>query len=298
MNRYLQQSAAAADGNRIGSSPVPSLRFLHCYTNIQLTRDICSSLEMAVSGARGPRRHRRLSRDLVSRPGRRESDAPAVSAPALQTGTGTGCSVDHSVDWVRSGDRARCDPLAVMQHTLLIQIFRIRDDRSPEAPVSLSCPTCAPWSDVCCQVESGPRVLGCLVRANTRAVWNTGLMRALARLRYQVSVGVTMVTSNEDVMCRVSCVRGCWSSSPMIRGSRSSRRVNIAPCCSPQQPQTIAQLLNSLLAGNSNHRGEMGSHTSLLDCLLPSLKLNVGFLDLSIRQGPMFTFRSPGTAMV
>ena len=131
MNRYLQQSAAA-DGNRIGSSPVPSLRFLHCYTNIQLTGDICSSLEMAVSGAR-PRRRRRLSRELVSRPGRRESDAPpAVSAPALQTGTGTVCSVDHSVDWVRTGDRQRCDPLAVMQHTLLIQIFRIRSESVSE----------------------------------------------------------------------------------------------------------------------------------------------------------------------
>ena len=254
MNRYLQQSAAAADGNRIGSSPVPSLRFLHCYTNIQLTGDICSSLEMAVSGARGPRRHRRLSRDLVSRPGRRESDAPAVSAPALQAGTGTGCSVDHSVDhsvdWVRTGDRSRCDPLAVMQHTLLIQIFRIRDDSSPEAPVSLSCPTCAPWSEVCCQVESGPRMLGCLVRANTRAVWNTGLMRALARLRYQVSVGVTMmVTSNDDVMCRVSCVLGCWSSSPMIRGSRSSRRVNIAPCWIPATTTNYRSIIEFTVSG-------------------------------------------------
>ena len=74
---------------------------------------------MAVSGAR-PRRHRRLSRELVSRPGRHESDAPAVTAPALQTGTGTGCSRE----WVSTGERARCDPLAVMQHTLLIQIFR------------------------------------------------------------------------------------------------------------------------------------------------------------------------------
>ena len=76
---------------------------------------------MAVSGAR-PRRHRRLSRELVSRPDRRESDAPVVTAPALQTGTGTGCSRD----WVSTGERARCDPLAVMQHTLLIQIFRLR----------------------------------------------------------------------------------------------------------------------------------------------------------------------------
>ena len=40
VNRYLQQSAAV-NGNRSGSSPVPSLRFLHCYTNIKLTRDIC-----------------------------------------------------------------------------------------------------------------------------------------------------------------------------------------------------------------------------------------------------------------
>ena len=30
-------------------------------------------------------------------------------------------------------------------------------------------------------------MLGSLVTANTRAVWNTGLLRVLTRLRYQVS---------------------------------------------------------------------------------------------------------------
>ena len=107
-----------------------------------------------------------------------------------------------------------------------------RDESSPDAPGSLSCPTCAQWSDVCCQVESGPRVLGGLVRANTRAVWNTGLLRALARLRYQVSAGSSSGSGSVTRMscCRASCVRGCWCCSPMIRGSRSSRRVNIAPC--------------------------------------------------------------------
>ena len=90
---------------------------------------------MAVSGAR-PRRHRRLSRELVSRPGRHESDAPAVTAPALQTGTGTGCSRD----WVSTGERARCDPLAVMQHTLLIQIFRLR--------WVMVMPSCNPIADI------------------------------------------------------------------------------------------------------------------------------------------------------
>ena len=66
---------------------------------------------MAVSGSK--LRRRRLSRELVTRPDRRESDAPALQ-------TGTGCSVD----WARAEERPRCDPLAVMQHTLLIQIFR------------------------------------------------------------------------------------------------------------------------------------------------------------------------------
>ena len=122
-----------------------------------------------------------------------------------------------------------------------------RADVPAEAPPGLCCPTCAQWSPVCCQVERGALVLASLVTANTRAVWNTGLLRALGRLRYQVSVTIIRGhrANNADLDIRVSCVRGCWCCSPMIRGSRSSRRVNIAPCSSPQQPQTIAQLLNS-----------------------------------------------------
>ena len=136
-----------------------------------------------------------------------------------------------------------------------------RADDPAEAP-SLCCPTCAQWSPVCCQVERGALVLASLVTANTRAVWNTGLLRALARLRYQVSVGVTRIRGHQfDI--RAWCVRECWCCSPMIRGSRSSRRVNIAPCSIPQQPQTIAQLLNSQLPGNSNHHGRGDGVTRL-----------------------------------
>ena len=69
--------------------------------------------------------------------------------------------------------------------------------------------------------------------------------------------------TNEDIDIRVWCVRGCWCCSPMIRGSRSSRRVNIAPCSIPQQPQPIAQLLNSQLPGNSNHHGRGDGVTRL-----------------------------------
>ena len=78
--------------------------------------------------------------------------------------------------------------------------------------------------------------------------------------------------------------RGCHVSGPRVSGDAGAAHQWsggqghpgewILPLVeSPQQPQTIAQLLNPQLAGNSNHRGEMGSHTSLLDCLLPSLKL-------------------------
>ena len=50
----------------------------------------------------------------------------------------------------------------------------------------LTCPVCAPHSPVCCQTVPGWRVMADLVKANSEAVWNMDLVRAVNTLSYQV----------------------------------------------------------------------------------------------------------------
>ena len=76
----------------------------------------------------------------------------------------------------------QAETMAVMQHTLLIQIFRVNND------TTLSCTTCSPFSPVCCQVESGWSVLSKVVEVNSKCVWNQHLVRAINSLSFQVSL--------------------------------------------------------------------------------------------------------------
>ena len=75
----------------------------------------------------------------------------------------------------------QAETMAVMQHTLLIQIFRVNND------TTLSCTTCSLFSPVCCQVESGWTVLSKVVEMNSKCVWNQPLVRAVNSLSFQVS---------------------------------------------------------------------------------------------------------------
>ena len=78
-----------------------------------------------------------------------------------------------------------------MHHTLLLQIFPEAGVEAslPAGPASpLSCPTCKPFSEICCQAEAGWSVLSSLVRTNMHNVWNVALIKMLTSLRYQVSV--------------------------------------------------------------------------------------------------------------
>ena len=72
--------------------------------------------------------------------------------------------------------------IEVMQSRLLIQIFRVEEVGQER----LACPSCSPHSEVCCQQVPGWRVMADLVRANTEAVWNMALVKAVNTLSYQV----------------------------------------------------------------------------------------------------------------
>lgn len=73
--------------------------------------------------------------------------------------------------------------IEVMQSRLLIQIFRVQETGQVE---SLTCPACYPHTEACCQLVPGWRVMADLVRANTEAVWNMALVKAVNTLTYQV----------------------------------------------------------------------------------------------------------------
>ena len=79
----------------------------------------------------------------------------------------------------------QAEMIEVMQSRLLIQIFRVLPS-SPASPSQLSCPVCSPHSPVCCQTVPGWQVMADLVRANSEAVWNMDLVRAVNTLSYQV----------------------------------------------------------------------------------------------------------------
>ena len=95
-----------------------------------------------------------------------------------------------------SGEASEASPasrqaeiIEVMQSRLLIQIFRVLPS-NPSSPSSsssqLSCSVCSPHSPVCCQTVPGWQVMADLVKANSEAVWNLELVRAVNTLNYQV----------------------------------------------------------------------------------------------------------------
>ena len=81
------------------------------------------------------------------------------------------------------------------QHTLLLQIFPRPEDPPGQAGRGpLACPTCKPFSPLCCQAESGWAVLASLVRTNINNVWNSGLVKTLTRVRYQVIISSVLTS--------------------------------------------------------------------------------------------------------
>lgn len=89
--------------------------------------------------------------------------------------------------------RVTGEKITLMQHTLLLQIFRT------DPGAALSCPTCLSFSPSCCQTESGWSILAKVVEANCQCVWNMPLVRAVASLQFQgyVCPGMLILLSNE-----------------------------------------------------------------------------------------------------
>jgi len=85
------------------------------------------------------------------------------------------------------------EQITLMQHTLLLQIFRT------EASPALSCPTCISFSPSCCQTESGWSILAKVVEANCQCVWNMPLVKAISCLQFQgyVCPGMLILLTNE-----------------------------------------------------------------------------------------------------
>ena len=106
------------------------------------------------------------------------SDMPVgcMGHPARNTShTGADSRVQDSKARRQTGES-----IALMQHTLLLQIFRT------ESSAALSCPTCLSFSHSCCQVESGWSILCKVVEANCQCVWNMPLVKAVSGLKFQV----------------------------------------------------------------------------------------------------------------
>ena len=74
------------------------------------------------------------------------------------------------------------EPRQLLARSLLIQVARLP---SAAAGPELRCEVCGPGAR-CCQADSGWAVMADLVRANTEAVWNQALVRAVNNLHYQV----------------------------------------------------------------------------------------------------------------
>lgn len=89
--------------------------------------------------------------------------------------------------------RRKGENITLMQHTLLLQIFRT------EGSAALSCPTCISFSPSCCQTESGWSILAKVVEANCQCVWNMPLVKAVACLKFQgyVCPGMLVLLTNE-----------------------------------------------------------------------------------------------------
>ena len=102
----------------------------------------------------------------------------------------SGSSADSTL-YLNSEASRQAERIEVMQSRLLIQIFRALPlplplPASPGSPGQLSCSVCSPHSPVCCQTVPGWQVMADLVKANSEAVWNLDLVRAVNTLNYQV----------------------------------------------------------------------------------------------------------------
>jgi len=144
--------------------------------------------------------------------------------------------------------------MAVMQHTLLIQIFRVNND------TTLSCTTCSPFSPVCCQVESGWSVLSKVVEVNSKCVWNQHLVRAINSLSFQgyVCPGILVTLTDGD---NVKVLEDSWHKHTLVSptgykifrlglsGGCSVTPLNQGP--SPSLPDAICAILSSLKSSNT-----------------------------------------------
>lgn len=155
-----------------------------------------------------------------------------------------------------SGSEAskQAEIIAVMQQTLLVQIFRVDSD------ASLSCSTCSSFSSVCCQAESGWAVLSQVVQTNSQCVWNQPLVRAINSLSFQgyVCPGILVTMTNED---NVKVLEDCWHKhtlrSPIgfkiyrlgLSGGCSVTPFNQGP--SPSLPDAICAILSGLKSSNT-----------------------------------------------
>ena len=100
----------------------------------------------------------------------------------------SGSSADSTL-YLNSEASRQAERIEVMQSRLLIQIFRaVEGGEGGQGGQALSCPVCAPYSQVCCQTVPGWKVMADLVKANSEAVWNLDLVRAVNTLSYQVSL--------------------------------------------------------------------------------------------------------------
>ena len=89
--------------------------------------------------------------------------------------------------------RVTGEKITLMQHTLLLQIFRT------DPGAALSCPTCLSFSPSCCQTESGWSILTKVVEANCQCVWNMPLVRAVASLQFQVCFKCSILLNSSRI---------------------------------------------------------------------------------------------------
>lgn len=148
----------------------------------------------------------------------------------------------------------QAETIAVMQHTLLVQIFRV------DSESSLSCATCSSFSPVCCQTESGWAVLSQVVQANSQCVWNQPLVRAINSLSFQgyVCPGILVTLTDGD---NIKVLEECWHKHTLISPSGFKiYRLGLSGGCtvtpfnqgpSPSLPDAICAILSSLKSSNT-----------------------------------------------
>jgi len=148
----------------------------------------------------------------------------------------------------------QAETIAVMQHTLLVQIFRVNSE------ASLSCSTCSSFSPVCCQTESGWNILSKVVQSNSQCVWNQPLVKAINSLSFQgyVCPGILVTLTDGD---NVKVLEECWHKQTLISpGGFKIYRLGLSGGCtvtpfnqgpSPSLPDAICAILSSLKSSNT-----------------------------------------------